>query len=211
MMTSILLISLLLPALSFSAIQCDQAVANRDLRIKLELQDIELQPVSFLKKSQLVNLLSEQDIERFYLGNKPAEPAASAFLLRSKSPNGGHRETFDGMWAIIYKNKPAGILAMSAVSPEWLPSEVQSEFQKQSNSDLYLAVGYALKSQFRGQGIVSRALSAAIDYAKSELKAKYLFASANNLNQPSAEVLLSNGFHILFRDEKRSKFILRIN
>lgn len=206
-----LLTLILVPGLTMAQVRCELVAGTNDLRIQIQTQEIQLRPAGAYEKNQLINLLSEPDIQRFFLGNNPPEYAANAMLDRSKQTNGGDRDTFDGAWVVTYKNKPAGILMMSAISLEWLPPEIQSEFQKQSPSDLYLAVGYALKPEFRGYGVMSKAVNLAIEYAKNNLKAKYIFASANNLNTPSAKLLLKNGFQKLFQDEKRTKYILPLS
>ncbi len=123
----------------------------------------------------------------------------------------GSRKRFDGHWVIIYQGKIGGYLVMSAIDSAWLPVEIHADFPKNHPDELHLAVGYALLPTFREKGIASNALNIALDFAKSTLGAKYVFGSTNNLNEPSAEVLLRNGFAPIHVGPKRTKYLLKLD
>jgi RimJ/RimL family protein N-acetyltransferase len=173
--------------------------------------EVTLSPVRARHATFLKELFEVPDVNRFFLGNKSASESAKDHMSAAKNDLYRNREIFYGNWVIKDQGKVAGYLAMSAVETDWLPPKVQSKFRKTTSDELYLVVGFALLPEFRGNGTASKALMAALKYAKDTLRSKYVFASANNLNEPSIRLLKRNGFLPFHSGLKSTKFFLQLN
>lgn len=184
---------------------------STDLRTEVGFNDIILIPLRQKHRVELKNLYSTPDVNRFFLGRQSADSAVKAHLKSARNPHSGKRNSFAGRWVIEFKGSFVGYLEMVAMEPNSLPVEVAESFKKTNQDDLYLSVGYALDPAFRGNGIATKALSHAIQFAKDVLKPKYIFASTNSLNDASQKVLLRNRFSILPTYEtKRIKFVMEV-
>lgn len=113
---------------------------------------------------------------------------------------------------IEYRGEIAGYIMLTKSKPALLSQEHQDRFPEESVDDLDLVVGYAVDPAFRGQRIATHALATALEFASSALNARYVFASANRLNEPSKVVLLRSGFEIFpHSDSRRHKFVKKLN
>ncbi|MEQ1664394.1 MAG: GNAT family N-acetyltransferase [Bdellovibrionales bacterium] len=170
---------------------------NSALPIPMSDNNIALTPLNERDKSNLTKLFKNHEVNRFFLGGQTARLESLTHIARSNKSSAKLRESFDGQWTINFNGIFAGYLIMTALNPENIPTGPTQNFEKVSDDDLYLAIGYALMPEFRGNGIASKSLALAIKFAQTFLRPKYMFASTNYLNEASKKVLLKNGFSVL--------------
>lgn len=197
--------------LSFAQDRCADTFAAEKIRIELGTEELRMIPLNKSYRHQLTRLFLESDVSRFFIGQRFDKEIVSRHILRAESDHGESRENFDGLWVISYKGEVGGYFVMAAVDGSWLPAEIAASFRKSRPDELHVAVGYALHPSLRGKGIATRALNIGVDFAKNTLKAKFVFASANNLNEPSSGVLLRNSFTPIHIGLERTKFVRRLD
>lgn len=174
--------------------------------------DLALTPLTSVHRKQLYQLFTTEDVNRFFLGFASPEKATPEHIQRARKSLRTSRRNFDGLWMIEHKGAIAGFIMLTKVELNRLSLEHEAHFTKENPDDLDLAVGYALDPKFRGHGIATLALQVATKFADETLGARYIFASANKLNEPSKEVLLRAGYEIFpHSSEKQNKFFKRLN
>lgn len=159
--------------------------------------NLKLVPLNIGDKENLSLLFSDPEVSRFFLGNQPVDQAVEEHLSRAERNAKNPRDRFDGLWAIMHDGAFVGIFMLTAIDVSDLLPEQRMNFRKVSRTDLYLNVAYALNPNYRGKGLASRSLTDGLEFAKNQLKAKFVFASTNHLNGPSKEVLFRNGFSVM--------------
>lgn len=191
---------------------CNRLLATATLHPTLTKDEITLTPLTRAHRKSLYQLFATEDVNRFFLGFASPEKATPEHLQRAQKSLKSTRRNYDGLWIIQYKNQIAGFIMLTKITPGRLSPEHESQFPSDNLTDLDLAVGYALDPKFRGHGIATRALDLATEFAKEMLEARYVFASANKLNEPSTKVLLRAGYEIFpHPSEKQNKFYKRLN
>jgi [ribosomal protein S5]-alanine N-acetyltransferase len=95
-------------------------------------------------------------------------------------------------WAITLKNEPKliGIIGFFRIAKEHYRAEV----------------GYMLRPEYRGKGIMQEALVKVLDYGFKSLKFHYIEAVVNPRNIPSTKLLERNGFTIAGHFKEREFF-----
>lgn len=205
---------LLLSSFTKANFECHQLLSSHDLRSNLAEGSIYLELVQASDRSDLRQILIEEDIRRYYLGlhhdsyTSYVDRSVNRSLMVNKDVSFGQRLNFHGRWIIKYKGEAAGVINLSAVKLDFMPEEIRENFKINTDQELILSVGYALKKRFRGKNIASGALALIINFANLKLKATYIFASTNNSNLASKAVLTKFGFRPVFTGEKQTKFYL---
>lgn len=159
-------------------------------------------------RNELHRLFQEPAVSRFFLGGLAAEVAVSRQLARSLRSSDSDRYSYDRLWVLKLSDEIVGLAMMTAVAPSLFPAELTQKYG-QNAGDLNVAVGYAIRQAFEGQGLATKALADLITQAR-DLGAARIFASVNVENESSQTVLRKNGFKVGFKDGHRLKFVLRI-
>ncbi len=191
-------------------IRCENLFTDSDLRYILSSGQLTLTPLRKYHQTQIVAILKDPEVQRFFAGSRSPKEIVSSDLQRAQRKSGGKRETFDGFWAIKYQNQTVGYILLARARPEWIPEQIRSQFEDAGMKHGNFIVGYAMDPNFRGLGLATASLKMTLQFAKDVLHAENVFASVGNQNTPSMGVLEKNGFEPVFTTEKNTKFLKKM-
>lgn len=144
----------------------------------LHTQRLHLRPLEFTDLPALVSLRSDAVVNR-YLERPPTTTEAEAirFIEKIRESVSRHESIY---WAISLKDSEAliGTICFWNIRPEKETAEI----------------GYELKSEFHGQGLMTEAVAAAIHYGRDMLKFKTITAFPMKGNLASIKILECSDF-----------------
>ncbi|WP_042722024.1 GNAT family N-acetyltransferase [Flavobacterium sp. B17] len=157
--------------------------------MKLETERLALKEIHENHVEDILKIRSNEVINRFVKRNSPKNNYdALQFILTIKERTRNNQTYY---WGISLKDHPnlIGTICLWNFSEDRKTAEV----------------GYEMLPDYHGQGLMSEALKAVLNYGFNELRLQEILAFTNRFNENSKKLLLRHGF-VLEEDRKDEGF-----
>lgn len=157
--------------------------------MKLETERLALKEIYENHVEDILKIRSNEVINRFVKRNSPKNNYdALQFILTIKERTRNNQTYY---WGISLKDHPnlIGTICLWNFSEDRKTAEV----------------GYEMLPDYHGQGLMSEALKAVLNYGFNELRLQEILAFTNRFNENSKKLLLRHGF-VLEEDRKDEGF-----
>lgn len=157
--------------------------------MKLETERLALKEIHENHVEDILKIRSNEVINRFVKRNSPKNNYdALQFILTIKERTRNNQTYY---WGISLKDHPnlIGTICLWNFSEDRKTAEV----------------GYEMLPDYHGQGLMSEALKAVLNYGFNELRLQEILAFTNRFNEISKKLLLRHGF-VLEEDRKDEGF-----